>query len=71
MRVHDPSRENLSEAVAQLFPTFDLAARKCLPFSEVFPYLRFSFDRLVPWSVVCTHTGASRTSQEDGCCDDR
>src|SRR5690242_5810825 len=48
MRVHDPSWESMSEPVAQLFPTCELPARRCLPFSEVFPYFRFFLDRLVP-----------------------
>jgi len=68
VRGHDPSWESLSEAGAQLFPTFELAVRKCLLFSEVFSHVRLFFDRLVPWSVVCTSTSAS---QEDGYCDDR
>jgi hypothetical protein len=68
---HDPSWESLSEAEAQLFPTFELAFRKCLLISEVFRHLRLFFDRLVPWSVVCTYTSTSRISQEDECGDDR
>jgi hypothetical protein len=71
VRGHHPSWESLSEAGAQLFPTFELGFRKCVFFTEVFPCLRVFFDRLVPWSVVCTYSSASRTTLEDGYGDDR
>jgi len=50
MRVHDPSWESMSEAVAQLFPTFELAAVDVCHSLRFFPiFVSSSID----WSLDC------------------